>query len=646
MKSAILSVIAASAVCLASGCQNTKKSKGNTTMSNYVPPFKHSNVNYSANKVTKSISVPFVGDDFKFGTNMTDPVWQQAAVVTDFEPYSSKKIDKPSRMALFRTENALVIGFFFKEDPKNIVKQKDLKSSAWSGDMAEIHFGAMEPDPWLMQLGVGVRGNRFDSTGHFERWKSKVFITDKGWGAELMIDNSALRLTDGGFRFNLCRQAVKRNEFSCWSLLRRRFHEVENFGELLYTDYSNAFAMRFGINIPDMTREQFEKLSAKYQIPAQKITHGPFLSNPTKDSVSIAWATAGKVPSYIEFREKGSNAEPRKVVSGKLHGILGHNTQHLAVLDGLEQGKEYEYEIFTLSPVVLKPVSSKIKRFFRMPQADEQNFSFIATSDIHSNVAYLRGASLSDAGKKAAFHMVIGDLLSHAAGPEALYNGIVDPMVKEEKKSSYDRPLLFARGNHEQWGVYASDYFNVLRHPTDKTYYTFSHGDVFFIVLDTGNDVEDNSRNIFFSSKELLAEQVEFLKKVEKSDAYRNAKYRIVFQHIPPLSAKDSFYRRFHELLKPLTSSEVIPDVILCGHMHAYIRLDANATRYHENSRSGYARRNPETTPLPCPMLVNTSNSVMDCKVSPEKIDISIFVPDKDGKVLEVLDEVTIKAKK
>ena len=64
-----------------------------------------------------------------------------------------------------------------------------------------------------------------------------------------------------------------------------------------------------------------------------------------------------------------------------------------------------------------------------MPEAKEQNFSFIASSDIHSDVAFLRGICKTEAGKKAAFHVVMGDLLSHAAGPEALYNGIIDPMV-------------------------------------------------------------------------------------------------------------------------------------------------------------------------------------------------------------------------
>ena len=112
--------------------------------------------------------------------------------------------------------------------------------------MAEIHFGDMEPDPWLYQTGIGIDGLRFDSTGSFDKWQAKPFTTGKGWGAELRYDLSLIRLTEGGLRFNICRQALTRSEFSTWSPLRLRFHEVENFGELLFTDYKTALQIKSG----------------------------------------------------------------------------------------------------------------------------------------------------------------------------------------------------------------------------------------------------------------------------------------------------------------------------------------------------------------------------------------------------------------
>ena len=114
---------------------------------------------------------------------MADPVWKKAAWAKDFAPYRKDRVDKKSEMALFRTEKHLVLGFFFYENPENLVRPADQSCSVWSGDMAEIHFGDMEPDPWLFQTGVGISGIRFDSTGNYDKWQAKTFETEKGWGA-------------------------------------------------------------------------------------------------------------------------------------------------------------------------------------------------------------------------------------------------------------------------------------------------------------------------------------------------------------------------------------------------------------------------------------------------------------------------------
>lgn len=625
------------------GCTlpNTKKQQGNTQMKkNYKPPFKKANVNYSNNKVCKTVSVPLLTDDFKFGTGMTDPVWQKAAKASDFVPYRKKKIEKGSEFSVFRTADSLVIGFFFEEDKKNICFQKDRNASIWSGDMAEIHFGGMEPDPWLTQLAVGVNGGRFDSTGDFNSWKVKTFVRENGWGAELILNNSMLRLTEGGFRFNLCRQALKRKEFSTWSPLLIRFHEVENFGEFIYDDYNTVFNMRYGMNIENMNRDEFEKLSAKYQIPAMKVIHGPYVSNISNNSATISWGTAGKVPTFVQYREKGSADAPKRIYSNQENGILKHDTAHFVKLDGLKRGVEYEYELFTLTPVALKEKSSKVVRSFRMPEANLKEFSFIASSDIHSDVGFLSKIVNSDTADKSSFHILLGDLLSHAAGRDALYDGIITPLVATENKRTVERPFVFVRGNHEELGVYASEYFNVMKHPSGKSYYTFSYGDIFFIALDSGNDTIDGG-NPYFSNTVLLNEEKEFLQKVVNSDAYKNAKRRIILMHIPPLGTSPRM-KELSKMLQPLVSTDVKPDAMLCGHMHQYMRLDANSNTYNPATRSSYALRNPQAEKWPFPVIVNSNNTFIECKVSDRKLTFNVFTADKNGDLKEKIDSIVI----
>jgi hypothetical protein len=119
-------------------------------------PFKKSNVNYSNNTYCKTLSLPLITTSFQFGTAMQDPIWKYAVSANDFTPFSShgKALEKGSEFAVFCTETHFVIGMFFYEDPANFIRQPNQHSSVWSGDMVELHFGSMEPDPWLYQTGL------------------------------------------------------------------------------------------------------------------------------------------------------------------------------------------------------------------------------------------------------------------------------------------------------------------------------------------------------------------------------------------------------------------------------------------------------------------------------------------------------------
>ena len=95
--------------------------------------------------------------------------------------------------------------------------------------------------------------------------------------------------------------------------------------------------------------------------------------------------------------------------------------------------------------------------------------------------------------------------------------------------------MVFVRGNHEQLGVYAKEYFNVMRHPSGKTYYAFTYGSVFFLVLDSGSDSNRDDEGIMFSNRAAREQQKEFIAEVVESEAYQKADFRVVLMHIPPL---------------------------------------------------------------------------------------------------------------
>ena len=607
---------------------------------------KKANVDYSNNDICKTISVPLIRDDFPFGTRMTDPVWNMAATDENFA-FSGHDKTEPlpnrSRMALLRTRTHLFIGWFFYLAPADRLYPDMTQSrvTVWNGDLAELHFGAMEPDPWLLQICIGITGISFDSTGR-NRWKTDIWENEEGWGAEIMIPTEELRLTEGGFRFNLCRCDMKLQNSYTWSPLQIRFHEVENFGELLFDSYDNVCTMRSGKVPPArLDRSSFETLRKTWEIPAYRVTHGPYLSNPDQNSICVNWETAGKLPAFIEYRKAGTQEEPQRVYCGRSNGILSSETAHFAKLENLPEDTVFEYELFYLEPVTNAPRTTGIRRSFRTAPRNTENYTFFCVTDLHSDADYLVRALQTQEAETAAFHLLLGDNLSHAAGREALYQGIIDPIVSVQQQKTQDVPLVFIRGNHEQLGVYASEYFNVMRHPSGRTFYAFTYGKIFFICLDSGDDKADSPQRLLFSNNQLLADEQAFLREITQSPAYQNAAFRIVFIHIPPLSERDVQLAA----VRPLAEAEIPPDAMFSGHWHAFARINANETAFTAETAPGVIKRITAPAAQPFPRVLLSTDNALFCEVKEDKLEFRILQIKADGS-RKIQDQMVIGEKK
>ncbi len=599
---------------------------------------KSANVSYSLNEIRKTIYVPLTEQNFSFGTNMTDPVWKNAAKIEDFAPFSpaDKKDFAKSCLSLFRTHTHLVLGWFFEiPADERLYPAETANSSPWHGDLAELHFGSISPDPDLLQLAVGITGLTFDSSGN-NLWQAHTFENEHGWGAEVRIPTASLLITEGGIFFNFCRCDMKKGEFQCWSPLRKRFHEVENFGELLFCSYNDTALLRSGA-APDspLDRQAFEKLRNSWETPAQKVIHGPYLSAPGQTSVCISWETAGRVPAFLEYKEKGSSDTPIRSYCSQAHGILASETNHFIKLDDLKPDTVYQYKIYSLTPVIDTPEDAGITRFFKTAPGKEQDYSFFCVTDLHSNANYLTYALSTSQAQQSAFHLLLGDNLSHAAGREALFCGVIDPIVEVNQKKDSDTPLVFVRGNHEQLGIFANEYFSVMRHPSGRTYYAFSYGKAFFIILDSGDDKPDGPARPLFSNNQLMKEEKEFLAQVVKSEEYRNAAYRIAFIHIPPLTEQDIQ----HDLIQPLIEAQTPLTVMLSGHWHDYIRVDENTPFFSQNTAPRVVEKLKKAAPLPFARIVLSTDNALFCKVTEKALELEILSVDPE-KTVSTADKI------
>ncbi len=100
---------------------------------------------------------------------------------------------------------------------------------------------------------------------------------------------------------------------------------------------------------------------------------------------------------------------------------------------------------------------------------------------------------------------------------------------------SWERPVVYQRGNHEYRGSFARELRSWFSSPGGHFYGAFTAGPVRFIMLDAGEDKEDShwaysGLNDFSGYRR---EQAEFLKSELAGQAFKDATFRILVHHIP-----------------------------------------------------------------------------------------------------------------
>ncbi len=602
--------------------------------------FKSCNISYSAFPVCKSLALPMIAEAFSFGTEMTDPVWQRAAWAEDIVTYPRNTIpEKPSRFAAFRTADALCIGFFFTEAPADRTYQAQngdsLRNRLWTGDLAELHFGALEGTPWKSQLIVGIDGERFDFNDTFNAWDAKVFENEDGWGAEVRIPLELLNIDDNGLYFEFCRQALKRGEYSLWCPQLNGFHEIENYGELLFGSYAEIAALRYGTMPPGaFGRTEFETLRARKAIPATTVTQPPWLTNPEPTAITVNFQTAGQLPAYVEYWPANDETQRRKAECSRHHGILYHERTHQAFLTNLLPDTEYRYEPFVIPMGGTKGVSTGIVRSFRNLPLEPREFSFYALADLHSNIRFLRSAMSMKQAQEATFLLLLGDYPAQtSSGEAALLQSIVQPIQDATRNRPCDLPMVVVAGNHDQLGMHAKDFYRLFRHPSGRTWHTFSCGNVFFIVLDNGSDHLDLPDDDFHNNTGMLAEENAFLREVVASAEYRQARFRVLATHIPPLD--DVSPDIVTPLLEPLVHAEVKPDVMLNGHAHHYAKVENN--RFAPTSEMCYLNGKRHIMELPWPTLISSLGTAIHCRATKDALEFQVLLPEGQGKLIDSL---------
>jgi acid phosphatase type 7 len=349
------------------------------------------------------------------------------------------------------------------------------------------------------------------------------------------------------------------------------------------------------------------------------ITHGPYLQNLGTSGVTIIWTTNKPAIPGVNLISKDGKI---RYVRNSHDGIIdGGGLLHKVRIEGLEPGQSYKYIINSVQ--VLKYQAYKIyygdtllkkAENFTTPSLKPEKVNFMVINDVHENSAKMASYLKNGSTAIQDFVFLNGDMVDFLQAEDQLFPGFIDTAVIY---FAAQKPFYYVRGNHETRGFAARDLKKYFDYKEARFYYSFDDGPVHFTVLDCGEDKPDNNRYYYsladFDSYRL--EELEWLKKELKTDAFRNAKHRIVMIHIPVIKEeKPGYVMKFlADNFGPVLQGANV-DLMISAHTHR--------NTFYEAGKSGFGY----------PVLVNSNNSFVE--VEADLKEIKAHVKDVTGKQL------------
>ncbi len=143
-------------------------------------------------------------------------------------------------------------------------------------------------------------------------------------------------------------------------------------------------------------------------------------------------------------------------------------------------------------------------------------------------------------------------------------------------------PVIYARGNHETKGLVADEYHNYVSSKNGEYYFTFRMKNIWGIVLDVGEDHEDEHWEFSDMARfdDYRAKQNEFLDEVlANADTEFNADgvdYRIALCHIPVTFTTPDDPLKAQKFAWVDRLNQMNLDIMFNGHLHKLMFADAD----------------------------------------------------------------------
>lgn len=319
-----------------------------------------------------------------------------------------------------------------------------------------------------------------------------------------------------------------------------------------------AFSLVLVITIGYLTNSRINAITCK---PVVYIVEDKYQIVFASKVESRSWVTIGDTDYYDNYA--GSNRSYTKI--------------HKIEIPMTELNEHKEYTIHTQKLTYRGPFGGfkgrdihETYNFIPVDTKDEDGFNYYAISDIHMALECSKKAVSYNESKDLL--VLAGDIVSMMeTEKDALYtNKVAHELTKGEI------PVIYARGNHEIKGKLAEEFHNYVGAKNENFYYSFSFENVYGLVLDIGEDHDDDYWEYYDTAKFDIyrEEQINFIKEEMKSEKYKNADYRLVVSHIPVTFVNS---RKNHEGFKQdLVSllNDMNVNMVISGHQHDLFVFD------------------------------------------------------------------------
>ncbi|MBR5442049.1 MAG: metallophosphoesterase [Clostridia bacterium] len=265
-----------------------------------------------------------------------------------------------------------------------------------------------------------------------------------------------------------------------------------------------------------------------------------------------------------------------KVYYDESNGIMcSRNKIHKVKVPASDLDRAGEYTVCIRPIIIRKAYFSKtrsvVERVYKFHPVPESNARAYHIADAHSNVEEpIRAAETFG---PIDFLILNGDVIEDSSNPTKFMN------IYEicSRLTGGAKPAIFSRGNHDLRGNYAEKFCDYTPTHIGNTYYSFRIGNIWGILLDCGEDKNDDHAEYGWTvaCHCFRERQTDFLKEIIRNKATEyeaeGVKHRLVISHnafvhrySPPFDIEQDIFAEWSRLLR----ENVKPDVMICGHAH------------------------------------------------------------------------------